>query len=72
MTKELDKQMVEVYQHEGRETVVRLVLQVHVALNQEASAFHPNVRWGIAYEDEDTHNYHTVSPYYISIAALKK
>lgn len=69
MTEELDKQMMEVYEHEGRENVVSSVLQV--ALNQEASSLHPTVRWGIAYKDEHTNYYHIVSPYYISIVAQK-
>ena len=40
MTQELNKQIVEICQHEGRESVVRSVLQV-------ASPLDPTVSWGI-------------------------
>ena len=72
MTDDLDKQMAEVYQHESRETIiVRSVLEV--ALTQQASLLHdPTVRWGIAYKDADTNNYHIVSPYYIGIVAQEE
>ena len=70
MTDDLDKQMAEVFQHESRETIVRSVLQV--ALTQQASLLHPTVRWGVAYKDADTNNYHIVSPYYIGIVAQEE